>query len=82
MDRGHHRQPFFIKETGFDSWMKPGARDAKASLAILREFAYEQPFEYRVERQMAPRWKSRQKARLVHRDEQLVAMNETGPLGC
>jgi putative SOS response-associated peptidase YedK len=81
MDRGHHRQPFFIKEAGYDPWMKPFARDPKESLAILREFAYEQPFEYRVERQMAASWKNRQKARLVDRDEQLAKINETGPLG-
>jgi putative SOS response-associated peptidase YedK len=81
MDRGHHRQPFFIEERSYDSWMKPGERDPKESLAILREFAYERPFEYHVARQMAASWKSRQKGRLADRDEQLAAIEETGRLG-
>ena len=61
--------------------MKPVARDAKESLAILREFAYEPQLEYRIERQMAATWKSRQKNRLADRDEQLAAISESGPLG-
>lgn len=64
MEHGHHRQPFFIEERGFDSWMEPRVRDAQESLAILRKFAYERPFLYQLARQMAPSWKSRQKARL------------------
>jgi hypothetical protein len=57
-------------------------RDPKESLAILREYAYEPPLEYRVERHMAASWKGRQKARLADRDEQLAAISESGPLGC
>jgi putative SOS response-associated peptidase YedK len=81
MDRGHHRQPFFIADDGFDQWMKPGKRAVEESLAILREFADERPFEYRTERQMAASWKGRQKDRLADRDEQLAAIGEAGPLG-
>jgi hypothetical protein len=81
MDHGHHRQSFFISEAGYDAWMQPIARDAKESLAVLREFAYEPPLEYRIERQMAPSWKSRQKDRLADRDEQLAAITKSGPLG-
>jgi putative SOS response-associated peptidase YedK len=81
MEHGHHRQPFFIAEDGFDPWMEPGARDAKESLAVLREYAYEPPLEHTVARHMAASWKSRQKARLVDRDEQVAAIDETGPLG-
>jgi putative SOS response-associated peptidase YedK len=47
MEHGHHRQPFFIEEAGFDAWMEPGKREAKDSLAILRECAREPPLEYR-----------------------------------
>ena len=82
MENGHQRQPFFIEERGFDSWMKPGVRDPQESLAVLREFAYEQPFHHKLAREMAPSWKTRQKARLADRDEQLAAIDETGPLGC
>jgi putative SOS response-associated peptidase YedK len=81
MDHGHHRQPYFIEEAGFDAWMAPGTRDAKDSLAVLREHADEPPLEYKVARQMAASWKSRQKARLSERDKQLAAIEETGPLG-
>jgi hypothetical protein len=45
MDHGHHRQPFFISESGYNAWIKPVARDAKESLAVLREFAYVPPLE-------------------------------------
>ena len=81
MENGHQRQPFFIEEGGVDSWMKPGVRDPKESLAILREFAYERPFHHKLAREMAPSWKTRQKARLADRGEQLAAIDETGPLG-
>jgi hypothetical protein len=81
MEHGHHRQPLFIEEGGFDKWMEPRARDAKESLAILREFAYERPFEYHVARQMAASWKRRQKDRLADRVNQLAAIEETGRLG-
>jgi putative SOS response-associated peptidase YedK len=81
MDHGHHRQPLFISVAGFGAWMLPENRDAKESLAILREFAHEPPLEYRVERNMAARWKGRQKDRLADRDEQLAAITDTGPLG-
>jgi putative SOS response-associated peptidase YedK len=81
MDHGHHRQPFFISEAGLDEWMEPVARDAEESLAILREFAHEPPLAYRVERHMAASRKGRQKDRLADRDEQLAAIDETGPLG-
>jgi putative SOS response-associated peptidase YedK len=81
MEHGHHRQPFFIEDAGFNVWMEPGKRDAKDSLAILREYAHEPPLEYKVARQMAASWKSRQKARLAERDKQLAAIEETRPLG-
>jgi putative SOS response-associated peptidase YedK len=81
MEHGHHRQPFFIEQDGFDAWMERGERDPDKSLAVLREFAFDGPFEYRVERQMAASWKSRQKARLAERDKQLATIEETGPLG-
>jgi hypothetical protein len=61
--------------------MKPGKRESEESLAILREFAYARPLEYRMERQMAASWKGRQKDHLADRDEQLAALDETGPLG-
>lgn len=81
MDHGHHRQPFFIEEDGFDAWMEPGERDADESLAILRQYAFERPLEYRLARHMAASWKGRQKARLAERDKQLKAVEQTGPLG-
>jgi putative SOS response-associated peptidase YedK len=81
MEYGHHRQPFFIEEPGFDAWMEPSKREPKESLATLREFVDEPELEYLVIRQMAPTWKSRQKGRLADRDEQLTAIGETGPLG-
>ena len=81
MEHGHHRQPFFIEEAGFDAWMEPGKRDAKESLAILREYAHEPPLEYKVARQMAASWKSRQKVRLAERDKQLAAIEATGRIG-
>lgn len=81
MEHGHHRQPFFIHEAGFDTWMEPGNRDAKESLAVLREFVHEPPLEYEVARQMAASWKSRQASRLAERDKQLAAIEEAGPLG-
>jgi putative SOS response-associated peptidase YedK len=81
MEHGHHRQPFFIAEAGFDQWMDPHARDPKESLAILRKYAHEPPLSYTLARHMAASWKSRQKGRLADRDEQLAAIDETGPLG-
>lgn len=81
MDHGHHRQPFFIQESGFNAWMDPELREAKDSLAILRKFVFEGPFEYTEARKMAPIWKTRQKARLLDRDEQLSEVDKTGPLG-
>ncbi len=68
MEHGHHRQPFFIEEAGYDAWMEPGERDPKDSLAILKEYVYEKPFEFTLAREMAASWKSRQKARLAERD--------------
>jgi hypothetical protein len=59
----------------------PGKRDAQESLAILREYAHEPPLERTIARQMAASWKGRQKARVTERDKQLVAIEETGPLG-
>jgi putative SOS response-associated peptidase YedK len=82
MDHGHQRQPFFLNPRGLDKWMKAGKRDPKESLEVLRDFAHEPPLEYRIERQMAASWKSRQKDRLADRDEQLAAIDKTGlPLG-
>ena len=56
-------------------------RDAKESLAILQEFAYEPPLEYRVDSEMAATWKTRKKDRVADRDEQQTAIDEIGPLG-
>jgi putative SOS response-associated peptidase YedK len=81
MEHGHHRQPFFIDEAGFDEWTVPGERDPDNSLAVLRQYAFDGPFEYRFERHMAASWKGRQKARLAERDKQQAAIEETGPLG-
>jgi putative SOS response-associated peptidase YedK len=81
MENGHHRQPFFIVEEGYDKWMEPRKRDPKESLNILRQYAHEPTLEYRVERHMAASWTGRQKSRLADRDEQLAAIDETGPLG-
>ena len=81
MDCGHHRQPFFLAEDGFDKWMEPRKRDPKESLNILREYAHEPPLVYRIERHMAANWKRRQKDRIADRDEQLAAIDKTGPLG-
>lgn len=81
MENGHQRQPFFIEESGYDAWMEPGERDAKDSLAILRDHVYERPFTYELAREMATSWKSRQKARIADRDQQLEDIGETGPLG-
>ena len=52
MENGHQRQPFFIKPDGYDAWMQPGERDPKESLAILREYVDEQPFEYTLAREL------------------------------
>jgi putative SOS response-associated peptidase YedK len=81
MENGHQRQPFFLEPDGYDAWMEPGERDPKDSLAILRKYAYERPFEYETAREMAASWKSRQKARLTDRDEQLEDIGKTGRLG-
>ena len=81
MENGHHRQPFFIADEGFDKWMEPRKRDPKESLNILREYAHKPPLEYRVERQMAASWKSRQKGRLADRNKQLAAIEETNCSG-
>ncbi len=81
MQNGHHRQPFFIEESGYDAWMQPGERDPKESLAILREHAYERPFTHSLAREMAASWTSRQKARLADRDQQIADIGTTGPLG-
>jgi putative SOS response-associated peptidase YedK len=81
MEHGHHRQPFFIQEAGFDAWMEPGKRAPKDSLAVLQEFVHEPLLEYQLARQMAASWKSRQKARLAERNKQLAGIEETGSLG-
>jgi putative SOS response-associated peptidase YedK len=81
MENGHQRQPFFLEEEGYDSWMRPGERDPKESLAVLREYAYEKPFEYTLAREMAASWTKRQKDRLADRDQQVEDIGTTGPLG-
>lgn len=81
MEHGHHRMPFFLERDGFDPWMKLGDRDADDSKNILRQFALEPNLEYSVARHMAESWTKRRSAKLKLRDEQLLAIEESGSLG-
>ena len=81
MQHGHHRQPLFLSEAGVDAWITGGEREASLSKQVLQQYAYEPELRYTVAREMAPAWKSRQKAHLTKRDEQLEAIASGGPLG-
>ncbi len=77
MDHGHHRQPLFINEAGIDAWTDPQTMSTAEALAVLCDVAASPDLTFRHARNMADTWKSRQKARLRDRDEQLAAMGSS-----
>lgn len=81
MDHGHHRQPFFLEESGIDAWISPAPLTTAESLSTLRRYAAEPDLTYKHSRNMAESWKSRQKSKLKARDEQLEAIEKSGALG-
>jgi len=81
MEHGHHRQPIFLEPEGYDVWMQAGVRESAESKRILREFAIEPEFTWRVTRDMALSWTKRRKAKLKNRDDQIAAIEQTGQLG-
>lgn len=80
MDHGHHRQPFFIHEDGFDQWMQPGERAPEESKQILARHAIEPNLSIEVESELKSLSKN-VKSRLKKREEQLDAIAAVGPLG-
>lgn len=78
MEHGHHRQPFFIDDAGWNAWMEPREQKPKELIELLHQHADEPALAYRVDREMAAAWKSRQKGNLVKRDEQLAEIDQMG----
>ena len=81
MEHGHHRSPFFLSRNGIEEWIERDSRPLQDSLAILKQHAFEPELSATVARQMAPTWTKRQSGNVAKRDEQLTAIEETGPLG-
>lgn len=71
MEHGHHRQPLFIEEDGFDEWLSPERLQSFDALRILRRYAATPELTHRHARDMAPSWTKRQAAAVAKRDEQL-----------
>jgi putative SOS response-associated peptidase YedK len=81
MEHGHHRQPFFIHEDGFDDWMAPGERAPEELKQILADHAFEPTLQFEIESELKS-FSKNVKSRLKKRDEQLHAIEESGlPLG-
>ncbi len=80
MEHGHHRQPLFLDPEGYDAWMQPGDHDFKNLKRVLKQFAVDPPLKWEMVREMTT-WKKQEKKKLRLRDEQLEAVDETGPLG-
>lgn len=81
MEHGHHRSPFFLSEDGVDEWMQRESRPLSNSLDILREHAIEPNLTTRIAREMAAAWVKRQSGQIAKRDQQVAAVEQTGPLG-
>lgn len=81
MEHGHHRSPFFLSRGGIQQWIERDSRPLQDSLTILKQHAFEPELSVTVARQMAPTWTKRQSENIAKRDEQLAAIEETGPLG-
>ncbi|WDQ15384.1 SOS response-associated peptidase [Rhodopirellula sp. P2] len=81
MEHGHHRSPFFLTVDGVQNWIVRDTRPLEDSLTVLKQHAFEPELSVTVARQMAPAWTKRQSSNVAKRDQQLVAMDETGPLG-
>ena len=81
MEHGHHRQPFFLDEEGFNDWMHPGERSPDELKRVLRNFAAQPDWAVEIESELKSFAKN-SKARSAKRDEQLEAIAESGlPLG-
>lgn len=81
MDHGHHRSPFFLSSDGIQEWIERRSRPLQDSLTVLKQHSVEPHLSVTVARQMASAWKKRQSGNIAKRDEQLAAIDETGPLG-
>ncbi|PHQ31564.1 SOS response-associated peptidase [Rhodopirellula bahusiensis] len=81
MKHGHHRSPFFLSTDGIDDWITRDSRPLEESLVVLKQLAFEPDLSVTVARQMAPAWTKRQSSNVAKRDEQLAAIEESGPLG-
>ena len=66
---------------GIESWISGGERSIDDSRSVLQTIAFEPDLEHRVAVAMKPAWKSRAKANIKKRDEQLAEVEKTGPLG-
>lgn len=74
-EHGHHRQPLFINEDGFDDWMKPGTKTLEEGLDILREHYATPTWSHTVLNEMKT-WKSRVKAAELKRVQQKKATKD------
>jgi putative SOS response-associated peptidase YedK len=81
MEHGHHRSPFFLSEDGLDEWLDRKPKPLEQSLKTLQSYATEPKLTATVAREMAATWVKRQPEHLTKRDEQLAAIDATGPLG-
>lgn len=81
MEHGHHRSPFFIRPEGLDQWMQRTTRSADESIEVLRRFAAAPDLKCEVDRHMAASWTKRKATNLKQRDEQLIEIQQTGPMG-
>jgi len=81
MEHGHHRQPLFLDNDGYDLWMQAEGREPSESKKLLREFAMEPSLTWRLARSMTESWTRRRAAKLKNREEQIVAIRKEGRLG-
>ena len=82
MGHGHHRMPMFIDPSAsmFD-WLEPKDRDTEKCCNILKHSAIDPEFEVLVHEQMKAGWQKRIDAAEEKRNEQLAAIQKSGPLG-
>ena len=80
-DTGHSRSPFFIDESGIDSWIDPSERSEQQCKDVLRAHAVEPVLEFVVAKEMAASWTSRRKKNLNKREQEHEGIKQNGPLG-
>lgn len=58
-DSGHDRTPVFLREEGFDEWLRGGERDSGELRSVLEEYRDEPPLAVSVDRPLKAGWEKR-----------------------